>query len=89
MTAAALVTGNTVVIKPAEQSSVIGALIMQALEEAGMPPGVANLVSGTGEAVGSYLVVHPEVDFIAFTGSQRSVPLSGRSPVSLIPDNET
>ena len=70
MTVAALVTGNTVVIKPAEQSSVIGALFMQALEEAGMPPGVANLVSGTGEAVGSYLVVHPEVDFIAFTGSR-------------------
>jgi RHH-type proline utilization regulon transcriptional repressor/proline dehydrogenase/delta 1-pyrroline-5-carboxylate dehydrogenase len=70
MTVAALVTGNTVVIKPAEQSSVVGALFMQALEEAGMPPGVANLVSGTGEAVGSYLVVHPEVDFIAFTGSR-------------------
>jgi RHH-type transcriptional regulator, proline utilization regulon repressor / proline dehydrogenase / delta 1-pyrroline-5-carboxylate dehydrogenase len=70
MTVAALVTGNTVVIKPAEQSSVVGALFMQALEEAGIPPGVANLVSGTGEAVGSYLVVHPEVDFIAFTGSR-------------------
>jgi RHH-type proline utilization regulon transcriptional repressor/proline dehydrogenase/delta 1-pyrroline-5-carboxylate dehydrogenase len=70
MTVAALVTGNTVVIKPAEQSSVVGALFMQALEEAGMPPGVANLVIGTGEAVGSYLVVHPEVDFIAFTGSR-------------------
>jgi RHH-type transcriptional regulator, proline utilization regulon repressor / proline dehydrogenase / delta 1-pyrroline-5-carboxylate dehydrogenase len=70
MTVAALVTGNTVVIKPAEQSSVVGALFMQALEEAGIPPGVANLVSGTGEAVGSYLVVHPDVDFIAFTGSR-------------------
>ena len=70
MTVAALVTGNTVVIKPAEQSSLVGALFMQALEEAGIPPGVANLVSGTGEAVGSYLVVHPEVDFIAFTGSR-------------------
>jgi RHH-type transcriptional regulator, proline utilization regulon repressor / proline dehydrogenase / delta 1-pyrroline-5-carboxylate dehydrogenase len=70
MTVAALVTGNTVVIKPAEQSSVVGALFMEALEEAGIPPGVANLVSGTGEAVGSYLVVHPEVDFIAFTGSR-------------------
>ena len=70
MTVAALVTGNTVVIKPAEQSSVVGALFMEALQEAGVPPGVANLVSGTGEAVGSYLVVHPEVDFIAFTGSR-------------------
>ena len=70
MTVAALVTGNTVVIKPAEQSTVVGALFMEALQEAGVPPGVANLVSGTGEAVGSYLVVHPEVDFIAFTGSR-------------------
>jgi RHH-type proline utilization regulon transcriptional repressor/proline dehydrogenase/delta 1-pyrroline-5-carboxylate dehydrogenase len=70
MTVAALVTGNTVVIKPAEQSTVVGALFMEALQEAGAPPGVANLVSGTGEAVGSYLVVHPEVDFIAFTGSR-------------------
>src|SRR5258708_1819326 len=70
MTVAALVTGNTVVIKPAEQSTVVGALCMEALQEAGVPPGVANLVSGTGEAVGSYLVVHPEVDFIAFTGSR-------------------
>jgi RHH-type proline utilization regulon transcriptional repressor/proline dehydrogenase/delta 1-pyrroline-5-carboxylate dehydrogenase len=70
MTVAALVTGNTVVIKPAEQSTVVGALLMEALQEAGIPPGVANLVSGTGEAVGSYLVVHPEVDFIAFTGSR-------------------
>jgi RHH-type proline utilization regulon transcriptional repressor/proline dehydrogenase/delta 1-pyrroline-5-carboxylate dehydrogenase len=70
MTVAALVTGNTVVIKPAEQSTVIGSLFMQALEEAGLPAGVANLVTGTGEAVGSYLVVHPKVDFIAFTGSR-------------------
>jgi RHH-type transcriptional regulator, proline utilization regulon repressor / proline dehydrogenase / delta 1-pyrroline-5-carboxylate dehydrogenase len=70
MTMAALVTGNTVVIKPAEQSTVVGALFMEALQEAGLLPGVANLVSGTGEAVGSYLVVHPDVDFLAFTGSR-------------------
>lgn len=70
MTAAALVTGNTVVIKPAEQSSVIGALFMNLLREAGFPDGVANLVSGTGESVGSLLVAHPDVDLIAFTGSR-------------------
>ena len=70
MTVAALVSGNTVVIKPAEQSSVIGALFMQILRDAGLPDGVANFLSGTGEEVGSLLVVHPEVDFIAFTGSR-------------------
>jgi RHH-type proline utilization regulon transcriptional repressor/proline dehydrogenase/delta 1-pyrroline-5-carboxylate dehydrogenase len=70
MTVAALVSGNTVIIKPAEQSSVIGALFMEILREAGLPDGVANFLSGTGEEVGSLLVVHPEVDFIAFTGSR-------------------
>jgi RHH-type proline utilization regulon transcriptional repressor/proline dehydrogenase/delta 1-pyrroline-5-carboxylate dehydrogenase len=70
MTAAAIVTGNTVILKPAEQSSVIGALFMRILQEAGIPDGVANLVSGTGEEVGQMLVVHPEVDFIGFTGSR-------------------
>jgi RHH-type transcriptional regulator, proline utilization regulon repressor / proline dehydrogenase / delta 1-pyrroline-5-carboxylate dehydrogenase len=70
MTIAALVTGNTVVIKPAEQSSIIGALFMEVLQEAGVPAGVANLLTGTGEDAGSYLVTHPDVDLIAFTGSR-------------------
>jgi RHH-type transcriptional regulator, proline utilization regulon repressor / proline dehydrogenase / delta 1-pyrroline-5-carboxylate dehydrogenase len=70
MTAAALVTGNTVVIKPAEQSSVIGANFMHLLRQAGLPDGVANLLSGTGESAGSLLVAHPDVDLVAFTGSR-------------------
>src|SRR3984893_18803655 len=70
MTVAALVTGNTVVIKPAEQSSVLGAIFMGLLQEAGLPDGVANLVCGSGEIVGSLLVAHPDVDLIAFTGSR-------------------
>jgi RHH-type proline utilization regulon transcriptional repressor/proline dehydrogenase/delta 1-pyrroline-5-carboxylate dehydrogenase len=70
MTVAALVAGNAVVIKPAEQSSVIGAIFMSLLREAGLPDGVANLVCGTGETVGSLLVAHPDVDLIAFTGSR-------------------
>jgi RHH-type proline utilization regulon transcriptional repressor/proline dehydrogenase/delta 1-pyrroline-5-carboxylate dehydrogenase len=70
MTAAALVTGNTVVVKPAEQSSVLGAIFMDLLRETGLPDGVANLVCGTGEDVGSLLVAHPDVDLIAFTGSR-------------------
>jgi RHH-type transcriptional regulator, proline utilization regulon repressor / proline dehydrogenase / delta 1-pyrroline-5-carboxylate dehydrogenase len=70
MTVAALVTGNTVVIKPAEQSSVIGAQFMNLIEESGLPDGVANLLAGNGETVGSLLVVHPDIDFVAFTGSR-------------------
>jgi RHH-type transcriptional regulator, proline utilization regulon repressor / proline dehydrogenase / delta 1-pyrroline-5-carboxylate dehydrogenase len=70
MTTAALVTGNTVVLKPAEQSSVLGAIFMDLLRETGLPNGVANLVCGTGEDVGSLLVAHPDVDLIAFTGSR-------------------
>jgi RHH-type proline utilization regulon transcriptional repressor/proline dehydrogenase/delta 1-pyrroline-5-carboxylate dehydrogenase len=70
MSVAALVTGNTVLIKPAEQSSVIGALFMEILQESGLPEGVANLLTGAGEEVGAYLVTHPDVDLIAFTGSR-------------------
>ena len=72
MTAAALVAGNTVIMKPAEQSSAIGSLFMQILQEAGLPAGVANLVSGLGEETGAYLVVHPDVDLVAFTGSRET-----------------
>ncbi len=69
MTAAALVTGNTVVIKPAEQSAIIGAKLMDCLMEAGLPPGVANFLPGVGEEIGPTLTQHPDVALIAFTGS--------------------
>jgi RHH-type proline utilization regulon transcriptional repressor/proline dehydrogenase/delta 1-pyrroline-5-carboxylate dehydrogenase len=69
MTTAALVTGNTVVMKPAEQSSVIGAKFMECLTEAGLPPGVVNFLPGVGEEIGPTLVNHPDVALIAFTGS--------------------
>jgi RHH-type proline utilization regulon transcriptional repressor/proline dehydrogenase/delta 1-pyrroline-5-carboxylate dehydrogenase len=74
MTSAALVTGNTVVMKPAEQSAVIGAKLMEVFQEAGLPPGVVNYLPGVGEEVGPVLVEHPDVALIAFTGS-RSVGL--------------
>lgn len=70
MTAASLVTGNTVVMKPAEQSPVIAAKFMEVLEEAGFPAGVVNLLNGVGEEVGPVLVNHPDVAIIAFTGSR-------------------
>src|SRR5207248_11321202 len=51
MTAAALVTGNTVVMKPAEQATVIGAKLMEVFREVGLPPGVVNYLSGIGEEI--------------------------------------
>jgi RHH-type proline utilization regulon transcriptional repressor/proline dehydrogenase/delta 1-pyrroline-5-carboxylate dehydrogenase len=69
MATAALVTGNTVIIKPAEQSAIIGAKLMECLQAAGVPPGVANFVPGVGEEIGPTLVGHPDVALIAFTGS--------------------
>ncbi len=70
MTVAALVAGNTVVIKPAEQSSRVGYFLMEALEAAGLPKGVANFVPGAGETVGAALVADPRVAVINFTGSK-------------------
>jgi RHH-type transcriptional regulator, proline utilization regulon repressor / proline dehydrogenase / delta 1-pyrroline-5-carboxylate dehydrogenase len=70
MTAAALVTGNTVVMKPAEQSTVIGAKLMEVFLEVGLPPGVVNHLSGIGEEIGPALVNHRDVALIAFTGSR-------------------
>src|SRR5262249_55227142 len=70
MTSAALVAGNTVVMKPAEQSAVIGAKLMEVFGEVGLPPGVANYLPGIGEEVGPVLVDHPETALIAFTGSR-------------------
>jgi RHH-type proline utilization regulon transcriptional repressor/proline dehydrogenase/delta 1-pyrroline-5-carboxylate dehydrogenase len=70
MTTAALVTGNTVVMKPAEQSAVCGAMLMEIFEEAGVPPGVLNYLPGKGSVMGAHLVDHQDVDLIAFTGSR-------------------
>jgi len=70
MTTAALVTGNTVIMKPAEQSAVCGAMLMEILEEAGVPPGVLNYLPGKGSVMGAHLVDHKDVDLIAFTGSR-------------------
>lgn len=70
MTAAALVTGNTVIVKPARTASVCAAQVCQILVEAGLPAGVLNFVPGIGAEVGDHLVRHPGVDMIAFTGSR-------------------
>ena len=70
MTSAAVVAGNTVVLKPASASPVVGAKFMEVMEEAGLPPGVINFLPGSGGAIGDYLVSHPLTRFIAFTGSK-------------------
>src|SRR6266852_3434245 len=67
--APALAAGCTCVLKPAEQTPLTALEIAPWFEEAGFPPGVVNIVNGTGEATGAALVAHPGVDKIAFTGS--------------------
>jgi RHH-type proline utilization regulon transcriptional repressor/proline dehydrogenase/delta 1-pyrroline-5-carboxylate dehydrogenase len=70
MTVAALVTGNAVILKPAEQSPVMAWHLFTILREAGVPDGALNYLPGVGEVVGPSLVEHPEVNLIAFTGSR-------------------
>ncbi|HJW37369.1 MAG TPA: proline dehydrogenase family protein, partial [Candidatus Udaeobacter sp.] len=70
MASAAVVTGNTVIMKPSEQSIICGAMLMQVFEEAGVPAGVLNFLSGHGSVIGAHLVDHKDVDLIAFTGSR-------------------
>ncbi len=70
MTAASVVTGNTVVLKPSSDSPAIAYKFFEILEEAGMPPGVVNFMTGSGREVGDVIVDHPKTRFVAFTGSK-------------------
>ena len=70
MASAAIVTGNTVVLKPASESMTIGWKFVEVMEEAGLPPGVLNYITGPGQVVGRRLVDHPGVRFVSFTGSK-------------------
>ena len=69
MTVGAIVVGNTVVAKPAEDTVVSLAKVFDIFEQAGVPPGVVNYLPGVGAEVGAYLVEHPRTRFINFTGS--------------------
>ncbi|MEK6675710.1 MAG: proline dehydrogenase family protein [Planctomycetota bacterium] len=69
MTSAALSGGNTVVIKPARQASVVASKLVEILHDVGFPPGVANFLPGVGSEIGAHLVEHEDVDIVAFTGS--------------------
>ena len=85
--AAALVTGNTVVAKPSSDTPLSGVLVAEIFQQAGLPPGTLNLLTGSGRVVGNALVDHPDLEGITFTGSydvgfQRPLPevLAHRSP---------
>ena len=100
--AAPLAAGNSVVLKPAEQTPMSAVLVAELALEAGIPPGVFNVVQGTGETVGAAVVEHPQVDAISFTGSVQtgrviqasaaarvkrvSLELGGKSPSIIFPD---
>lgn len=69
-TVAPIVTGNTVILKPASATPVIAAKFVEVLEQAGLPKGVVNYMPGSGAEVGDYLVDHPKTSLITFTGSR-------------------
>ncbi|RMD77440.1 MAG: aldehyde dehydrogenase family protein, partial [Chloroflexi bacterium] len=98
----AIVCGNTVVIKPGEDASVSTYNLVQCLMEAGLPPGVVNIVTGYGPKAGQPLVEHPDVPVISFTGSTEtgrlvyelgarrikrvSLEMGGKNPLIVMPD---
>ncbi len=100
--APALAAGCTVVLKPAEETSLTAVRLGELFNEAGFPPGVLNILTGPGEATGALLAQHPQVDKVAFTGSTAtgraildaakgnlkrvSLELGGKSPVLVMPD---
>lgn len=67
--APALIAGNSVVLKPATQGSLSGLYLARVFQEAGLPDGVLNTITGRGSEIGDYVVTHPKIDFINFTGS--------------------
>jgi 5-carboxymethyl-2-hydroxymuconic-semialdehyde dehydrogenase len=100
--APALAAGNTIVLKPAEWSPLTATLLARVLEQAGLPPGVFNVVHGFGESAGAPLSAHPDVQLVAFTGETTtgrliaaagaatlkrvSMELGGKSPVVVFED---
>jgi len=72
MSSAAIVTGNTIVMKPSEYTSVLGAKVAEIFEEAGLPKGVLNFCPGYGSEIGDYLVTDARTRFISFTGSVKT-----------------
>ena len=100
--APALATGNTVICKPSELTSLTAFRLAELMLEAGVPPGVCNFVFGTGQTTGAALISHPKVDLISFTGGTAtgsivyetaakshkkvSLELGGKNPAIVLPD---
>jgi phenylacetaldehyde dehydrogenase len=100
--APALAAGCTLVLKPAEQTSITALLLADLIADAGFPAGVVNIITGNGHTAGDRMVKHPDVDKIAFTGSTEigklinknatdsmkrvTLELGGKSPVVVMPD---
>ncbi|MFN9971845.1 MAG: aldehyde dehydrogenase family protein, partial [Phycisphaerae bacterium] len=76
--APALATGNTVVAKPSELTSVTAHLLTEVMHAAGLPPGVCNIVYGRGARAGDALVAHPDVPLLSFTGGTATAALIGQ-----------
>lgn len=85
--APALIGGNVVMFKPPTQGSISGLLLAEAFADAGIPAGVFNTITGRGSEIGDYIIEHPEVNFINFTGStpigQKVGKLAGIRPIML------
>ena len=85
--APALIAGNVVMFKPPTQGSISGLLLAKAFEEAGIPAGIFNTITGRGSEIGDYIIEHKEVNFINFTGStpigERIGRLAGMRPIML------
>jgi len=98
----ALIAGNTVVFKPSRETPLVAQQFVQILEEAGLPPGVVNLIQGSGESAGMEIVRHPDVGVVSFTGSVETgrkigaicgeqikkvgLELGGKNPVIVLED---
>lgn len=80
----ALAAGCAMVLKPSEYSPLSSLLFAQVLDEAGVPPGVFNLVNGDGPGVGAALSAHPDIDMLSFTGSTRAGVLVARSAADTV-----
>jgi 1-pyrroline-5-carboxylate dehydrogenase len=87
MTSAALVTGNTVIVKPSSDSPMMGWLFIDILRQVGLPNGVVNFIPGDGGEIGDYIVDHPQIRFISFTGSA-AVGRRVYERASRTPDNQ-
>jgi acyl-CoA reductase-like NAD-dependent aldehyde dehydrogenase len=100
--APALACGNTCILKPAEQTPLTAIRLGELITEAGLPPGVVNIITGFGETAGAALAAHPDIDKVAFTGSTEvgklihtaasgnlkrvTLELGGKSPNIIFPD---